>query len=170
MVSECYLGESRLLYSSWGNKFQQGLKKKKDPHGPAKWHSRCGREPDHMSLRTLIPSSVSRKTFSICPAHIPVTGNGTFCGSSALTHKYPTFTTSVLRGREMYVWKQEKKSYPSVPRMSWKPSDGGLKWAYWINIFAVMRFLSTALCPHLGDHFPAGWQHRAKHWRHFRRN
>lgn len=29
MVSECYLGESRLLYSSWGNKFQQGLKKKK---------------------------------------------------------------------------------------------------------------------------------------------
>lgn len=29
MVSECYLGESRLLCSSWGNKFQQGLKKKK---------------------------------------------------------------------------------------------------------------------------------------------
>lgn len=29
MVSECYLGESRLLHSSRGNKFQQGLKKKR---------------------------------------------------------------------------------------------------------------------------------------------
>lgn len=82
----------------------------------------------------------------------------------------PNIHNICSQGKGNVCLKAGEKSYPSVPRMSWKPSDGGLKWAYWINIFAVMRFLSTALCPHLGDHFPAGRQHRAKHWRHFCRN
>lgn len=145
MVSERYLGESWLLYSSWGNKFQQGLgkkkKKKKDPHGPAKWHSQSGWEPDHMSLWTLIPSSVSKKNLQ----HLSCTH---------LSHRQrhilrilcphtqvPNIYNICSQGKGNVCLKAREKSYPSALRMSWKPSDRGLKWAYWRNIFAVMRFL-----------------------------
>lgn len=114
MVTAFYLGQAGFWLGHTHHDERASNRARKIPQGLAKWHSSCGRQPDHMSFWTLTPSLCLENLQHLSHSRLI---RGQHSGAMLLSHtnsKYLMFAIIYSQGSDakcISVWggKKEKR-------------------------------------------------------------